>query len=96
LLANKPVFVEEGVIGMLWHRRILCFEQRGLLGAHLWIVGTDAAVRSTVNLTVLSGRASRELAVRLTALRQNRQSADAPVGFAPSGGRLINFAQLIL
>jgi hypothetical protein len=37
-------------------------------GAHLRIAGASAAFRSTVNLTVLSVRASQDVAVRLTAL----------------------------
>ena len=45
----------------------------------------DAAFRRTVNLTVLSVRASRELAVRLTALRPNRQSADVAPRSHPDG-----------
>jgi len=46
--------------------------------AHLRIAGANAAFRSTVNLTVLSVRASRDAAVRLTALPSSRQLADAP------------------
>jgi hypothetical protein len=46
--------------------------------AHLRFAGANAAFRSTVNLTVLSVRASRDVAVRLTALQSSRQLADAP------------------
>jgi hypothetical protein len=46
--------------------------------AHLRIAGANAAFRGTVNLIVLSVRASRDVAVRLTALQSSRQLADAP------------------
>jgi hypothetical protein len=46
--------------------------------AHFRIAGANAAFRSTVNLTVLSVRANRDVAVRLTALPSSRQLADAP------------------
>ena len=48
----------------------------------------NAAFRSTVNLTVLSVRASRDVAVRLTALPSSQQLADVSEIVLPAKKRL--------